>query len=134
MVKFSPNPEAEANASFDVIAPGVYRMRVSEISEFTSASGNECLKVKLDYVDPSGLQTVAGDVAKNPGSVFDNGLVTSPADKQGRLRNFVEACGYAWGEISDTEDLIGSEVDTKLKIDEYKGEQSNKVARYLKTS
>ena len=106
-------------------------MRVEDISDFQSASGNQCLKVRLAFVDPSGLTKLNGEPANNPGNVFDNGLVTSPADKQGRLRNFVEACGKTWGEVSDTDALLGAEIDVKLKLDEYNGEQSNKVARYL---
>ena len=132
MPQFTPNPEAEANAAFDVIKPGVYRMRVEEITDFQSQSGNQCLKVRLAYVDPGALMKLDDTPAVNAGNVFDNGLVTSPADKQGRLRNFVEACGHSWGEVSDTDVLIGAEVDVKIKVDEYNGEQSNKVARYLK--
>jgi len=130
MPQFNPNPEAEANAAFDVIQPGTYKMRVEEISEFVSSKGNNCLKVRLAYVDPSSAVKLDGTPASNPGNIFDNGLTTD-SDKQGRLRNFVEACGKAWGDVSDTDELIGSEVDVKIKIDEYNGEQSNKVARYL---
>lgn len=130
MPKFTPNPEAESKASFDVVQPGTYKMRVAEITEFTSAKGNNCLKVTLEYVDPSSLNKIDGTPAASPGNVFDNGLVTN-AESQGRLRNFVEACGQNWGEIDDTDGLIGSEIDVKVKLDEYQGEQSNKVARYL---
>lgn len=131
MVNFNPNPEAEANAAFDVVAPGTYKMRVAEITDFQSAKGNSCLKIRLEYVDPSSLLKIDGNPANNPGNVFDNGLIYEPADKQGRLRNFVEACGESWGDISDTDVLVGKEVDVKIKLDEYQGEQSNKVARYL---
>lgn len=131
MPQFTPNPTAEANAAFDVIQPGTHRMRIVEITDFQSQSGNKCLKVRMEYVDPSSLTKLDGSPAANPGNLFDNGLVFEPADKQGRLRNFVEACGKTWGEVSDTDDLVGLEVDVKIKLDEYNGEQSNKVSRYL---
>jgi len=128
---FTPNPAAEANAAFDVVQPGTYKMRVITISSFTSKSGNECFKVELEYVDPSELLKLDGTPASNAGHIFDSGLVHSPADKQGRLRNFVEACGRTWGELTDEQELLQSEVEVKIKLDEYQGEQSNKVGRYL---
>ena len=131
MPQFTPNMTVEANLGFDVVKPGVYRMRVGEITEFTSKSGNQCLKVKLEYVDPSGCTKLDGTPAKNPGVIFDNSLVTNPADKQGKLRQFCEACGRSWGSISNTDDLVGSEVDVKVKTEEYNGEMSNKADRYL---
>lgn len=131
MPQFTPNLEAEANTSFDVVQPGVYDMRVAEISDFTSAAGNHCLKVRLEFIDPTGCAKLDGTPASNPGNVFDNGLVISPADKQGRLRNFVEACGETWGNVTDTDTLVGKEVKVKLKTEEYQGELGNKVSRYV---
>jgi hypothetical protein len=137
MALFTPNPSAEANAAFDVVRPGVYRMRVKEIRDtkddgslFISEKGNKYYKSILEYVDPSALLKEDGTPVKNAGNLFDI-LVYEPAEHQGRLRNFVEACGKAWGEVSDTDDLIGCEVDVKVKVDTYEGEKSNKVARYL---
>lgn len=131
MPKFTPNPQAEASSAFDVVQPGTYRMRVKDIKEFTSSAGNECLKVQLEFVDPSSALRLDGQTATNPGNIFDNGLVTSPKEKQGRLRNFVEACGQKWGDVDDTDILVGAELDVKIKVEEFKGEQANKVNRYL---
>lgn len=132
MPTFTPNPTAEASSAFEVVKPGVYAMRVKDITAFTAKSGNECLKVQLEYADPSGCVRLDGSPANNPGNVFDNGLVTSPADKQGKLRAFVEACGKSWGDITNTDDLIGSEVKVNVGIEEYNGEQKNVAKRYLK--
>jgi len=132
MATFTPNPQAEASSAFEVVKPGVYAMRVKDITPFTAKSGNECLKVQLEYVDPSGCVKMNGDPASNPGNVFDNGLVTSPADKQGKLRSFVEACGKSWGEITDTDRLIGCELSVNVGIEEYEGVQKNVAKRYMK--
>lgn len=132
MPMFTPNPAAEANVGFDVVQPGTYRMRVKDIKPFDSKSGNKCLKVQLEYVDPSALSKEDGTPSSNPGNLFDNGLVTEPAEKQGRLRNFVEACGINWASAGNTDELIGREVDVKIKSEEYQGERSNKVVRYFK--
>ena len=135
---FVPNPEAEAKAAFDVVQPGTYRMRVKEITDkkpdgsvLQSEKGNKYFKVQLEYVDPSGLTKIDGSPAKNPGGVFDNGLVYEPKESQGRLRNFVEACGVSWADAGDEQILVGKEVDVKIKVDEYQGEKTNKVGRYL---
>jgi hypothetical protein len=132
MATFTPNPAAEASSAFEVIKPGVYDMRVKDITEFQAKSGNQCLKVQLEFCDPSSLVKLDGMPAQNPGNVFDNGLVTSPAEKQGKLRSFVEACGMSWGEVSDTDVLIGKELKVNVGIEEYEGVQKNVAKRYMK--
>lgn len=138
MAKFSPNPAAEAKAAFDVVQPGTYRMRVKEVTDkkpdgsiLQSGKGNKYFKVTLEYVDPTSLLREDGQPAKSVGNIFDNGLVYEPAEAQGRLRNFVESCGKSWDTINDTDELVGCEVDVKIKTDTYEGEKSNKVGRYL---
>ena len=132
MPQFVPNPEAEANLAFDLVKPDVYRMSVTEITSFTSQnSGNECFRVRLAFVDPSGVSKPNGEPAKNPGTLLDNSLVHSDPSKQGKLRSFVEACGEHWGDITDTDVLVGKELSVKTKLEEWQGEQRVSVARYL---
>ena len=135
---FRPNPQAEANLGFDVVQPGTYRMRVKAITDkkkdgslLISEKGNKYFKVELEYIDPSGLCKEDGSPVKNAGVLFDNGLIYEPDEHQGRLRNFVEGCGISWADAGDEQALVGREVDVKVKVDEYKGEKSNKVGRYL---
>ena len=132
MATFTPNPAAEASSAFEVIKPGVYDMRVKDITEFQAKSGNQCLKVQLEFADPSSLVKLDGMPATNAGNVFDNGLVTSPAEKQGKLRSFVEAFGLSWGDVSDTDELIGKELKVNVGIEEYEGVQKNVAKRYMK--
>lgn len=130
MAKLNANPNVEANLAFDVIQPGTYNLRVKEIVPFTAQSGNECWRVRLEFADVSMLNKIDGTPAKNPGTLLDNSLVVSPKDKQGKLRSFVEACGKLWGDL-DSDDLIGLEVQAKIGLEEYNGEQKNIVSRYL---
>jgi hypothetical protein len=132
MAKFTPNPNIESSGQFEVVKPGVYGMRVAELTEFTSSKGNQCLKARLEFVDPSSCTKLDGNPATNPGNVFDNGLVMAPAEKQGKLRSFVEACGKNWSDVSDTDELVGAELQVNVGIEEYNGEQKNVVKRYLK--
>ena len=132
MSQFTPNPNVEVGNAFEVVKPGVYQMRVVSVSDFVSKSGNSCVKVALEFIDKSACINLAGDYCKNPGNVFDNGLVMSPAEKQGKLRSLVEACGLTWGSVTDTNDLIGSEVKVNVGIEEYNNEQKNVAKRYIK--
>ena len=132
MPVFNPNPNIEASVAFEVVKPSVYTMRVKAITEFTSQKGNNCLKAELEYANPSECIKLDGQPANNPGHIFDNGLVTSPAEKQGKLRSFVEACGKSWGEIKDTDDLIGCELQVNVGVEEYEGVQKNVAKRYIK--
>jgi hypothetical protein len=129
---FDPNPDVEASLAFDVIQPGTYVMRVAEVREQkVSEKGNTCVPVRFEYVDPTSLTKVDGTPASNPGGLFDNGIVILPRDKQSKLRSLVEACGKAWGEVRDLNELIGCELDVKVKIGEWNGEQRNEIGRYV---
>lgn len=129
MPRLTANPNAEANLAFDVVKPGTYRMRVKEIVEFTAQSGNTCWRARLEYAEP--VDRIDGQPAQNPGTVLDNSLVAAPADKQGKLRSFVEACGIGWSDL-DSDQLVGCELVAKIDIEEYNGEQRNTVRRYMK--
>jgi hypothetical protein len=131
MAKLNANPEVEANVTFDVIKPGEYTMRVEEITEFVSQnSGNTCWKTKLSFAAGQDFVKLDGTPAKNVGVIFDNSLVVAPADKQGKLRSFVEALGRNWEDM-ESEELIGLECIVKVGLEEYKGEQKNVAKRYL---
>lgn len=128
---FTANPNAEASASFDVVKPGLYAMRVDAIEEVVSKAGNDCWKVRLVFDNPAACDKLDGSgAANNPGSIFDY-LTTSPADKQGKLRSFVEAMGKPWNSY-ETHDFLGLTGDVKIGIEEYNGEQKNVVKRYVK--
>ncbi len=134
---FTPNPNAEASASFDVVKPGIYKMRIEgsenfpAISEFTSKEGNPCLKARFVFADRGSLSKLDGSPANNPGAVIDAGLSLLP-EKQGKLRSLVEACGLSWGSFSgNTDELLGKELDVKIKTDTYEGEIKNSIARYM---
>lgn len=141
MPRITVNPQADADSGFDIAAPGVYPMRIEgsknmpAVSEFDSKTtiGNKGLKVRLVFADPSGVQTLQGNVAKNLGSIIDNSILVSPIEKQGKLRSLVEACGISWGDF-DTEQLVGQEVLVKVEIEDYKGEPKNTARRYIKRS
>lgn len=133
-----PNPQAEADAGFDIARPGNYRLRIEgspnmpATSEFTSKSGNTCLKVRLIFADPTAVMNIKGEPAKNLGSIIDASLVISPAEKQGKLRSVVESAGLQWANFTDTDMLNGCEVMTTVGIEEYNGASKNVVKRYLK--
>lgn len=131
MPRLTANPNAEASAAFDVVRPGTYSLRVESISEFTAKSGSTCWKLRASFANPGECCTVDGLQSKNPGALFDNGLVIAPADKQGKTRSFVEACGKQWQDL-DSDDLIGCEFQAKVVVTkDQKGEDRNEIGRYL---
>ncbi len=139
MARITANPQADADAGFDIAAPGVYPMRIegsknlAAVTEFDSKTtvGNKGLKIRLVFADPSGVTTIQGNPAKNLGSIIDNSVLISPPEKQGKLRSLVEAAGLPWGDF-DTDQLIGQEVLVKVEVEEYKGDQKNTARRYIK--
>lgn len=134
-----PNPQAEADAGFDVAQPGTYRLRVEgsanfpAATEFTSKSGNTCLKLRLVFADPTAVTTTKGSPAKNLGSIIEQSLVISPAEKQGKLKSCVESAGIDWLSFTDTDMLVGKEVNCLVGLEDYNGETRNVIKRYLKT-
>jgi hypothetical protein len=133
-----PNPAAEVDAGFDLAKPGNYKLRIEgsanfqAVSEFTSKSGNQCIKIRLVFADPTGVYTLKNEPAKNLGSIIDASLVISPADKQGKLRSLVESAGLVWANFTNTDMLVGCEVNATVAIEDYNGAQKNVVKRYLK--
>lgn len=139
MARIVTNPAAEVDAGFDVGAPGVYPMRIEgsknmqAVTEFDSKTtqGNKGIKVRLVFADPTGVNTIKGEPAKNLGSIIDNSILIAPPEKQGKLRSLVEACSLPWSDF-DTDQLVGQTVLVKVEVEEYKGEQRNVARRYLK--
>lgn len=134
----TPNPNAEADSGFECAQPGVYNLRIEgsanfpDLQEFTSKAGNKCLKVRLVFADHTSITTDKGTPAKNLNSIIEQSLVLEPAEKQGKLRAFVESAGLVWDTFTDTDMLHGLEVKAKVGIEEYNGEKRNVVQRYVK--
>ena len=132
MPSLTPNTNVEASVAFDVVKPGTYRMRIDSVDEFTAQSGNTCWRIRFVYVDPTSLEKLDGTgLANNPGSLLDSGFVVIPTEKQGKLRGLVEAVGLTWAEMTDSDVLLGKEVDVKVGTEEYNGETVNRTKRYL---
>lgn len=131
------NPKAEADVGFELAQPGIYIMRIEgsanmpAVAIFDSKSGNKCLKVRLVFASVLEVTTTEGKPARNLGSIIDASLVIEPAEKQGKLRSFVESAGLPWSDF-DIDSLIGREVLAKVGLEEYNGVTRNKIERYLK--
>lgn len=130
MALLKTNPAAEVSAGFPTFKAGVYRMRVVKVEDRNPAKND--LKVTMAYADPSQLVTIDDKAytgtLDGAGSLFD--YVQLAFDKQWKLRTLVEAAGLTWGDMDD-QDLVGKEVDVKVILEEYQGEQKNKVGRYV---
>jgi len=139
MARITVNPNADADAGFDVAQPGVYRLRIEgsanfpAVTEFDSKKtpGNRGLKIRYVFADPTIVTTTEGKTAKNLGSIIDQSCLIYPADKQGKLRSLVESANLTWADF-DTDDLDGKEVQAKVGVEEYNGVIRNKIERYLK--
>jgi hypothetical protein len=135
MAVLNVNPAAEAGSEFPVFQPGTYHMRVKEVTDRSIDPSNpkQDFKVVLEYVDPSALILVNGQPyegkADAAGSLFD--YIMQAPDKQWKLRQISDAAGLQWVDQDFTQTLVGQELDVKVKIEEYQGEQKNKVSRYL---
>lgn len=140
MGRITVNPNAEANAAFDIVKPGVYQMRIqgsetfAAVQEFTAKSGNQCIKVRLVYADPTACYKEDGNLARTLGSIIDSSIVIAPAEKQGKLRSVVESAGLSWTDF-DTEDLASRELSVKIGVElDQNGEKRNFIQRYLKAA
>jgi hypothetical protein len=125
MAKIDVNLDTTVS-SFVAVAAGKYPMKITKVTD--RRPGKTDLEIQLQHVTPAyELNGVDGETVKGqPSGVY---LYTSLApDKQSRLRELVEAAGLVWGDL-DTDDLQGKEVLATLKLEEYQGEQKNKVAR-----
>ena len=130
-MRITVNPDTEASSGFGYTEAGQYRLRVVKVEQVKGKKA-PYLKWEYEFVDPN-VQAV-GSTPEKPirvGHVFENTtLSTEKKNSQFALRNMIEALGLAWADF-DTESAIGLELDAMLKIEEYEGNFSNKIARVL---
>lgn len=107
---------------FTVLKPGEYEFVIAEVFAFevSKESGNEYLPIKLN-IKPEGV-------------VYDNLVFTDKA--KFRIDQLLKSIGKAPapGTAVDFDDptwLVGSKGRVKLKIDNYKGSERNKVDAYV---
>ena len=131
MALMKVNMQAEVSVGFPTFKAGTYRMRIVKAEDRNPAKND--IKVTMAYTDPSQLITIdekpfmgSLDAA---GSLFD--YLQLAEDKQWKLRTITEAAGLPWGDFDPCVDLVGKEVDVKVILEEYQGEQKNKVGRYV---
>jgi len=129
MARLTVNPDAEVSTGFEAVKPGTYRMKIDSVKDRNPEKND--LEVKLVHITPaSELVNIAGEPLKGiPSSIFD--YVQLVFEKQWKLRSLVEACGLPWGDLDPEVDLQGREVDVVIKLEEYQGEQRNKLGRYI---
>lgn len=100
------SPDFTESVTTDPVAPGVYKTRVTEVTQQTSKAGNPYLKVKMNIFGAE------GEAAKyNNWPVYTNLMTTGAAS--GRLKDFLKAAGIAPGPF-DTDALLGKEVAAVL--------------------
>ena len=130
MGMFKVNPAAEASVGFPTFKAGVYAVRITKVEDRNPQKND--LKVTFAYTNPTQLiqideQPFTGSLDA-AGSLFD--YVMLAEDKQWKLRSLVEACGLVWADL-DPQDLVGKELDVKVGLEEYQGDQKNKLNRYV---
>ncbi len=132
------NPEAESKSDFPTFQPGTYRMRIKAVQDRATNpdQGKEAkqdYKLTLEYVDATQLilenGTAYTGTLEGAGSLFD--YVMQDPNQQWKLRQLTEAAGLPWVDYDPTVDLIGREIDVKVKTEMYEGEKKNKVGRYV---
>ena len=125
------NPDAEVSVGFPTFQAGTYSMRITKVEDRNPAKND--LKITLAYTDPSQLIQLDGTAFTGnldaAGSLFD--YVMLAEDKQWKLRTLTEAVGLPWGDYDPCVDLDGRDVVVQVKLEEYQGEQKNKVGRYV---
>jgi hypothetical protein len=107
---------------FDPLPEGDYIVKVTNVTEKVSQSGNDLLN--MEYT------VVAGD--DDGRRVFDNFVLTEKS--LWRFKQFLTTVGIkAVGKESiDTNDIIGKVLMISVGIDEYNGVERNKVSKFLK--
>jgi len=128
MALLNVNPNAEVKAGFETVKAGTYRVRIKEVEDRNPEKNG--LQVTMEYSDPTTLLGLTGEPLKGQaGSLFD--YIMLAQDKQWKLRMITEACGLPWTNFDPVVDFPGRELDVVVKLEEYEGEQRNKVARYV---
>lgn len=149
MPRISVNPNAKA-PEFNTVAAGEYAMKFERVENAISQSdkGHWSVKMRLVHQVPvTDLKTVNGEPFKPtevPSSVFQYFMMNP--DWQGNLRQAFEAAGLQWpttGLDFESEEQFGNwiqdnldqkEVIARLKTEQYQGNWSNKVARFVTAS
>ena len=146
MPKVSVNPQAKA-PEFNAVQAGEYRMKFERVEDAIGQSerGNWSVKMRLVHLAPSteiiGMNGVLLKATELPSSVFQNFMMNP--EWQGTLRQAFEATGQAWPTEAlefNSEEEFGNwiiqsldqrEVIARLKTEQYQGNWSNKVARFV---
>lgn len=131
MPRLTVNPQAEVSVGFPTFKAGTYSMRIVK-AEDRNPEKND-IKITLAYIDPSQLILLDNSsytgTLEAAGSLFD--YLQLAEDKQWKLRTVTEAAGLPWADYDPCVDLVGREVQVKVILEEYQGEQKNKVGRYV---
>lgn len=106
------------------VEPGDYRLRVLEASEDTSKSGNDLIKLKFRVIKDDGTD----------GPIIYDYLVFTDSSFW-KINHFLKSCGQHPGENEqvdlDPDEMIDWICEATLKLEEYDGKKTNKVAAYL---
>lgn len=122
-MKITVNPNTEASG-FGYVEAGQYRLRVVKVGQAEGPIA-PYLKWEMEFTDPN-IPTTTGK--GKPGHIFEN--TTLKDEAQFRLRQLSDALGLEWGTL-DTDEVVGMELDAFLKVDEYQGAFSNKIAKFI---
>lgn len=146
MPRVSVNPNAKA-PEFNAVQAGEYRMKFERVENAIGQSekGHWSVKMRLVHLAPATeLIGISGSPLKPneaASSVFQYFMANS--DWQGNTRQAFEAVGLEWPKTAlefDSEEaylswveqnLDQKEVTARLKTEQYQGNWSNKVARFV---
>ena len=123
------NPDAEVSVGFEAVKPGTYPVRITEIKDRNPEKND--LEVTLEHTTPKeSLLGLTDDVLKGQASRLKDYIMLAP-EKHWKLRAITEAAGLPWQDYDPETELLGREINVVIKLEEYMGEQRNKVARYI---
>jgi hypothetical protein len=131
-MKIQVDPSTDAGG-FGYAEAGQHRLRVSGVDLIDQSPPKfPYLKWRFEFADPNtpSAEKNKDGSSKKIGNVFENTTLKTGDNAQFRLRQLCDAAGIEWGDL-DTEAVIGLEFEANLKIDEYNGAFSNKIARFI---
>ena len=111
-LNFSNVPDRSA------LPEGMYALSIAKVEETVSSNGNPMLKVEYDVLDVEGNR-----------KVWDNYVLI---DKTlWKVKELFDAIGIDTSEIVeiDPQELVGATVRAKLVVEEYNGEDRNRVKK-----
>ena len=111
---FSSVPSREA------LEEGVYNLRIANVEETTSSTGNPMLKVEYDVLGVDGNR-----------KLWDNYVLIDKC--LWKLKELFDALGVDTSEIveMDVTELVGMEVQAKVIQEDYQGTMQNRVKKIL---